>query len=202
MTKTCSQESQPPQRNNSIKDIVNKEEAKLGVEIQSVPESEPIISELDTQVKGEIPAISALDSLVKEEYPKTVEANATDIGDLDNLNLRPFPAEDFELAALREHIFSKSFTPAGVAFHIVALCSQPLVTTSTTTWDFKDRASIPDMVHTLLRQPGYLEGIYPSLKVVMSDNVGNATWSAGICTTIAFFDTIRVLPTLREMENE
>ena len=145
---------------------MNKEEAKLDVEIQPVLESENTASELDTQVKGEIP---------------------------------PYPAEDVELAALREHIFSKSFTPAGVAFHIVALCSQPLVTTSTTNWDFKDRASIPDMVHTLLRQPGYLEGIYPSLKVVMSDNVGNATWSAGIATTIAFFDVVRTIPTLKEM---
>ena len=146
---------------------MNKEEAKLGVEIQSVPESENTITELDTQVRGEIPS---------------------------------FTVEDIELTALRNHIFSKSFTPAGVAFHIVALCYQPLVTTSTTTWDFKDRASIPDMVHTLLRQPGYLEGIYPSLKVVMSDNIGNEIWSAGIATTFAYFDVIRTLPTLKEMK--
>jgi len=166
---------------------VNAEEAKLGVEIQSVPESENTASELDTQVRGEI----QVDPILKEGFDEALYKMLPKIT----------PAEDVELTALRNHIFSKSFTPAGVAFHIVALCSQPLVTTSTTNWDFKDRASIPDMVHTLLRQPGYLEGIYPSLKVVMSDNVGNATWSAGIATTIAFFDVIRTLPTLKEMEN-
>ena len=174
---------------------MNAEETKLGVEIQSVPESENVASELDTQARGKIPTEGLTEAKLKDavtDFEATVYENCPKI----------LPAEDIELIALRNHIFSKSFTPAGVAFHIVALCYQPLVTTSTTTWDFKDRASIPDMVHNLLRQPGYLEGIYPSLKVVMSDNIGNEIWSAGIATTFAYFDVIRTLPTLKEMENE
>lgn len=112
------------------------------------------------------------------------------------------PAEDKELTALRNHIMDSGFKASGVAYHIAALCSQPMTTPITSSWDFKDRAYIPEMVTALLKQPGYIEGIWPSLKVIMSDNRGNATWCAGIATTIAFFDVIRTLPALKELQNE
>ncbi len=112
------------------------------------------------------------------------------------------PAEDKEFTALRNHIMDAGFVAAGVAFHIRYLCSEPMTTPSTTTWDFKDRAVIPEMVFTLLRQPGYLEGIWPSLKVVMGSNIRNDIWCAGIATTIAFFDVIRTLPALKELRND
>ena len=110
------------------------------------------------------------------------------------------PAEDVELTALRKYILEDGFVLSTVAFHIVTLCAQPMVTPSTTTWDFQDRASIPDMVLALLNQPGYLEGIWPSLKIVMGTNKGNSAWCSGIATTFAFFDTIRVLPSLEELK--
>lgn len=111
-------------------------------------------------------------------------------------------AEDIELTNLRKYIFEDGFVLATVAFHIVTLCAQPLVTPTTTTWDFRDRAMIPDMVFALLKQPGYLEGIWPSLAIMMGDNKGNSAWASGIATTIAFFDTVKVLPILKEMKDE
>ena len=111
------------------------------------------------------------------------------------------PAEDIELTALRKYILEDGFVLATVSFHIVTLCAEPMTTPSTTTWDYKDRANIPDMVLALLNQPGYLEGIWPSLKIVMGSNAGNAAWTAGISTTIAFFDVIRTLPALKELQN-
>ncbi len=113
-----------------------------------------------------------------------------------------FPAEDIELTNLKKYILEDGFVVATVAFHIVSLCAEPLMTHSTTMWDFKDRANIPDMVFALLNQPGYLEGIWPSLKIVMGSNAGNSAWSAGISTTIAFFDVVRTLPALKELQNE
>ena len=112
------------------------------------------------------------------------------------------PAEDIELTNLRKYILEDGFVLATVAFHIVSLCAQPMTTPSTTTWDFKDRAMIPDMVLALLNQPGYLEGIWPSLKIVMGSNKGNAAWTAGIATTIAFFDVVRTLPAIEELKND
>jgi len=112
------------------------------------------------------------------------------------------PAEDVEFTALKKYILEDGFVLSTVAFHIVSLCAEPLTTPSTTTWDFVDRAFIPDMVLALLNQPGYLEGIWPSLKIVMGSNAGNAAWTAGISTTIAFFDVIRTLPAIKELKNE
>ena len=122
--------------------------------------------------------------------------------EINESTLPKFPVEDIELTALKKYIFEDGFVLATVAFHIVSLCAEPLTTPSTTTWDFKDRAMIPDMVLALLNQPGYLEGIWPSLKIVMGSNKGNAAWTAGISTTIAFFDVIRTLPAIEELKNE
>lgn len=111
-------------------------------------------------------------------------------------------AEDVELTALKEYILDNGFTEAGVAMHIVMLCSQPLVTPQTTSWDFADRASIPDMVLTILKTPGYLEGIWPSLKMVMATNKGNTAWTAEIAITLAYFDCIRTIPALVEIKKD
>lgn len=112
------------------------------------------------------------------------------------------PAEDKDLTAVKEYILDNGFVVEGVAFHIVTLCSQPMVSPMTTDWDFVDRANVPDLVFALLRQPGYLDGIWPSLRIIMSSNKANPAWTAAIATTVAFFDTIRVLPTLKELKND
>lgn len=148
--------------------------------------------------------IGALDGLVKENFPGGVKADLSNMNEdsIKNLNLKPQPAEDIELTALKKYIQEDGFVLATVAFHIVTLCAEPMTTPSTTTWDYKDRACVPDMVLALLNQPGYLEGIWPSLKIVMGTNKGNAAWCAGIATTIAFFDVIRTLPAIEELKNE
>lgn len=143
-----------------------------------------------TEAKEEHLTVKDIMALPKEEQEEFVKMVAN------------LPAEDVELMALKKYIREDGFVLATVAFHIVTLCAQPMVTPSTTGWDFKDRASVPDMVLALLNQPGYLEGIWPSLKIVMGSNKGNSAWCAGISTTIAFFDTIRVLPAIKELKNE
>lgn len=124
----------------------------------------------------------------------------------DGENKEPFAnersAEEKEFIALKDYIFDNGFVVSTVAFHIVTLCAQPMVTPITTNWDYTDRAMIPDMVFALLKQPGYLEGIWPSLRIIMGSNKGNAAWCSAIAITIAFFDTIRILPTLEELKNE
>ena len=134
------------------------------------------------------------------KYPEKRKPSAEQLAHLSVEKTQP--AEDVELTNLRKYILEDGFVLATVAFHIVSLCAQPMTTPSTTTWDFKDRASIPDMVLALLNQPGYLEGIWPSLRIVMGSNKGNAAWTAGIATTIAFFDVIRTLPAIEELKNE
>ena len=180
-------------------------------------------SSLESPPQNNKKALGRLDALLKEEIPKLQKEGLyplqeiREIDEYADAEKKPTlaqmvgkkmakaivpPAEDKHLTALRDYIMDTGFVASGVAFHIVALCSQPMTTPTTTTWDFKDRASIPDMVFALLKQPGYIEGIWPSLVVVMADNKGNAAWTAGIATTIAFFDVIRTLPTIKELSNE
>ncbi len=105
------------------------------------------------------------------------------------------PAEEPELTALKEYIFDNGFTEAGVAMHIVMLCSQPSVCPVTTNWDFADRAKIPEIVWETLKTPDYLgENLWPSLRIMMGANKANTAWTAEIAITLAFFDVIRTLP--------
>ena len=194
VTKTSSPES-PPQgieTDNHKEHVVafNKTAKEFGFhpQITSVEEAAKQIQETK---------IAEIDEYADAEKKLTL---AEMVGKKMAQTITP-PAEDIHLTALRDYIMGTGFVASGVAFHIVALCSQPMTTPTTTTWDFKDRASIPDMVFALLKQSGYIEGIWPSLKVVMADNKGNAAWTAGIATTMAFFDVIRTLPAIKELQN-
>lgn len=211
-TEHSSQESPPPQDETSIgaldelvkqeipdvggvlKDKLNADGPAQEYTQEDVEDAQKAIDE-DSYARHQKACSPVEDN--HEEHKKVFEETAAKA----DVSFCP-PAEDKHLTALRNHIMDTGFVASGVAFHIVALCSQPMTTPTTTSWDFKDRASIPEMVHALLKQPGYIEGIWPSLKVVMADNRGNAVWTAGIATTIAFFDVIRTLPALKEMVNE
>ena len=185
-TKTSSPES-PPQKAGTD-DLREKEFNFEGVDDQQK------IDEIDEYQDAEKHEVETAARRVGRAFIKDVEKSTIE-------SLPDIPAEDVELTALRKYILEDGFVLATVAFHIVSLCAQPMTTPSTTTWDFKDRASIPDMVLALLNQPGYLEGIWPSLRIVMGSNKGNAAWTAGIATTIAFFDVIRTLPAIVELKN-
>ena len=110
------------------------------------------------------------------------------------------PAEEPELAVIRDYILSNGFNVAMVAMHLSVLCAQPTVVPSTTTWAMPHWERIPDMVYKTLTTPGFLENIYPALKVVMGSNIGNTAWSSEIAITFAFFGIIQTLPYVLEME--
>ncbi len=184
-TKTSSPES-PPQETES--DVRSRKAFEITKDIKKT--NEQTLQEVNSGIA--IEEIDEYQDAEKYELKEEITVRGCSIN---------IPAEDIELTALKKYILEDGFVLATVAFHIVSLCAEPLTTPSTTMWDFRDRAMIPDMVLALLNQPGYLEGIWPSLSIVMSDNKGNAAWCAGIATTIAFFDVIRTLPALKELQN-
>ncbi len=188
----------PATKNSSLESPPQKIDKEFHPVSEPIPNIEKLPSDFkvkhtyDTGVAGCV----SLDN--HEKHVEVFEETAKKL----NVNLieQISPAEDIELTALRKFIMSTGFVLSTVAYHIVSLCSQPMMIPSTITWDFKDRANVPDMVFALLKQPGYIEGIWPALKVVMGTNIGNETWTAGIATTLAFFDTVRMLPVLKEMK--
>ena len=180
-TETSSQESQPPQKISYW-----------------CPTCDIDLRDKNSLIAHTCPTSQEVDKI--DEYQDAIKTQPTMaelMGQKMNEAAKP-PAEDKDLVTLREYILDNGFTAAGVAMHIRVICAQPMVSTATPDWDFVDRAHIPDMVFALLRQPGYLEGIWPSLKIVMGTSKANSAWTAGIATTLAFFDVIRTLPTLKE----
>ena len=192
VTTTSSPESQPPQKNFE-KQIANDGDTPQTQWI--CPDSSEIITGPSYPMLHECQK----DSQKPDHHEKHV-ATYNKTADALGIPKIPTPAEDRDLTALKTYILDNGFVVSGVAMHIVMLCDAPLVTTSTTDWDFEDRQHIPDMVYGLLRQPGYIDGIWPSLKIVMGISGGNSAWTAGIATSIAFFDVIRTLPTLKALK--
>lgn len=193
VTKTSTRES-PPQ--NVIEDLEAIQQKETPVATDSVSDN---IREKEFNYEG------------MDDHDKHVEVCNTSAEKLgipkivipdDGGVMKKPSAEDKDLTALREYILGNGFVVAMVAMHIRMLCTSAMTTPSTTDWDFEDRAHIPDLVLALLRQPGYIEGIWPSLSIIMNTNKANPAWTAGIAMTIAFFDCIRILPMLKELKNE
>ena len=205
VTKTSSQESPPQKNENSRVNAKYIQEGDGPVPLVAVvplielppqtPEERQMQKEIFSELGGLLKTNTETDSNVAEKPPTEFESLPSYKKTIPNL-----PAEDIELTALRKYILEDGFVLATAAFHIVTLCSQPMVTPSTTTWAFRDRAQIPDMVLALLKQPGYIEDVWPSLKIIMSSNVGNSAWASGVLMTIAFSDVIRPLPALKELK--
>lgn len=194
----------PPQGTEA--DIIKekaKNIAKQGKEraVQEIPPKVKELIDLELAVEDKITQMEK--SLPGEGYVCGHCGEASSPPDFNHVKRCPkLPVEEKELVALRKYILEDGFVLNTVAFHIVTLCADPMTTPSTTTWDFKDRAEVPAMVLALLNQPGYLEGIWPSLRIVMGSNKGNSAWCSGIATTIAFFDVVRTLPALKELQIE
>ena len=119
------------------------------------------------------------------------------------------PAEDPQLVLLRDYILSNGFNEACVAMHLSVICAQPLVVPSITTWAMPHYERIPAIVHKTLASSGFIETIFPALKVIMGDNLANLQWSSGIAISLTFFSVIQTLPYLlmseaatKQMETE
>ncbi len=202
-TETSSQESQPPQNSDSLNYYICPDCAEEVLNIGKLNHQCAYLEAkgVDTPTSELLNRGGPIQEYTQEDVDDAQKA--TEENNTLQMNCQQcVPAEERELTALKEYILDNGFNAAGVAMHIVMLCAQPMVTPSTTTWDFKDRANVPELVLNVLKAPGYIEGIWPSLRVVMGTNKGNAAWTAGICTTIAFFDVIRSLPILKELEND
>ena len=87
-------------------------------------------------------------------------------------------AEDVNLIDIRDYILSNGFNVAMVSMHLSILCAQPSVIPSTTAWAMPHWERVPEMVYKTLTTPGFIENIYPALKIVMGSNIGNKAGSS------------------------
>ena len=172
---------------------------------------EPVIGDVvfDTGLEEKIPILTpeemnSLDAMLeKDEGFATVGVNADGAANGAPMPEIPKvatpPAEvDPDLKALVEYIREDGFVVSVVAMNIQVICAQPIVSPTTTTWDLPGSLEIPTFVFKLLTTEGYVESIWPSLKIMMGLSSANAAWASGVACTIAFFDVVKTLPHLKD----
>jgi hypothetical protein len=81
-----------------------------------------------------------------------------------------------------------------VRLHLTNLGRIPNVIPVQTIWNVPASLDIPKLIYDNVLSLGYVENVWPCLCVVMGSSIDNVLWSAGVLTTIALFDTIRMLP--------
>ena len=98
------------------------------------------------------------------------------------------------LRRLIEYVHSSEFSTDWVRMHHCWISRVPSVIPRLTTWDLPNNVDVYKIIYETILMPGYIETCWPSLKLVMNTSIDNVEWTAGVLTTIALFDVIRMLP--------
>jgi hypothetical protein len=109
------------------------------------------------------------------------------------------------LRRLIEYVNSEMYTSEWVRLHLMNITAIPKMIPSPILWDLPGDKDISWVVYNVAKQAGYIENVWPSLKILMGDSKDNTEWCCGVLTTMALFDAIRLLPyqqQLQKIENK
>jgi hypothetical protein len=104
------------------------------------------------------------------------------------------PAEDIELIKFMEYLDGDNFAYSSVAFQLRAICGNPQVIPVMSQWQIPPALDVTRLVYDILLSPGYIESIWPVLKILLGTNIGNSVWTGNIATTLAVFDAMKLFP--------
>ena len=83
-----------------------------------------------------------------------------------------------------------------VNIHILNLCANsPFAMPSPILWKLPKNMRIESLVYDGVKQRAIIEELWPSLKIIMGDNILNFMWTAGAFTTIVFMGIVSDLDT-------
>jgi len=170
---------QPPQGDKLSEDELKKIAAD--VKTAAVQKDQP--------PQGEEPNEETLDAIAdpgKSVY--SVEELMSELND-GGINLR----------RLIEYVHSSEFSTDWVRMHHCWISRVPSVIPRLTTWDLPNNVDVYKIIYETILMPGYIETCWPSLKLVMNTSIDNVEWTAGVLTTIALFDVIRMLTNPEEL---
>lgn len=116
--------------------------------------------------------------------------------------ITPLSVPDELFERFNEYIVTH-WGPHAVATHIAVLCGQiPQACPPTFLWKIPSSFDVSVAVANVMQDRVYLETLWPTLKMMMDDNVGNLAWTAGVATSIALFQMAMSLPeTLVKMKD-
>lgn len=102
--------------------------------------------------------------------------------------------KDKDLENLKEYVYGNEFNRRTVELTITTLSSIPRSLPFPSLWRIPKTLDISKFVYNILMTPGYLDGIWESLAIVMSDNKANTYWTASVAIGIALYDSLKFLP--------
>ena len=114
-------------------------------------------------------------------------------GVLDLIAIAP-PIKDPNLRRLIEYIHSGEYSITWVQLHITSISSFPRVLPTPTIWDIPNDYDVAKLVYEVVLQPGFIETVWPYLRLLLGSSKDNVNWAAGVLTTIALFEAIKLLP--------
>lgn len=114
--------------------------------------------------------------------------------------------EDIELTKLKDYIYGDQFNLSVVQAAITEICTQMPRIRPVTSWHIPLGENnyyfdVYKMVFEKIQKPGYLEYVWPMLKVIMGDCIGNTLWAADLVVLYTLLDvtaTIAVICTQKE----
>lgn len=105
---------------------------------------------------------------------------------------------DVNLRRIKEYVTGNEFSVNWVRLHLTNLGRIPNVVPVMTIWDISSSWDIPKIIYDIIQEPGYIDNIWPCLRIIMGSSQDNIMWTVGVMTTIALFDCIRTLPFLEK----
>lgn len=113
---------------------------------------------------------------------------------------------DLPLRRLKVYITSGEYSVTWVQLHITSISSFPRVLPTPTIWDIPNDYDVAKLVYGVVLQPGFIATVWPYLRLLLGSSKDNVNWAAGVLTTIALFEAIKLLPytqtNLRRKNNE
>src|SRR4030042_363283 len=79
----------------------------------------------------------------------------------------PINNEDLPLRRLLDYVSGGEFSKGWVLLHLAAMSTSPKMMPSVTLWDIPGDFDISKAVYEVIKTPGFVENIYPSLRVIM-----------------------------------
>jgi len=171
------------------------DDARTKIKTETAKELEPTIPASTEKNPQEVMA-STPESPAKVVIPKT--NNFTSVvwtDDKESLGLVHEDPDDINLRRLKDYLNGEEFTPSWVMMHLAQITSNPKITPRISLWDKPNEIDVVVKgVYNVMMSPGFVDNTWPYLKVVMGSSRDNVVWCANVLTTIALFETIKILP--------
>jgi hypothetical protein len=101
---------------------------------------------------------------------------------------------DHNLRRLQDFIAGPEFNVNWVRLSLTNTARIPNVIPSPTLWAIPANLDVAQRIHDVLVSPGYVESVWPALRLVMGNSIDNVYWTAGVLSTFGLFDVVRLLP--------